>query len=101
MVDLLQDVPLAHTIKVLVLNALDYLSDDEVLVHEDEEEALEESVEVEEPVCRHRHEDLPDEFAEELCLVEDVLVQLGQLLTHVDIGARLRHHVLPEDLCDL
>ena len=74
LVDLRQDVSLTRTIKVLILNALDYLADNEVLVHKDEEETFEEGVEVEEPVRRDRHKDLPDEFAEELCLVEDVFV---------------------------
>ena len=81
--------PLAHTVEVLILYALDYLTDDEVLVHKDEEEAFEEGVKVKEPVRRNRHKDLPNEFAEELRLVKDVFVQLGQLLTHMDIGARL------------
>ena len=89
LVDLRQDMPLAHSIEVLILHALDYLTDNEVLVHKDEEEAFEEGVEAEEPVRRNRHKDLPNEFAEELSLVEDVFVELGQLLTHMDIGARL------------
>ena len=74
LIDLCQDVPLAHSIEMLILHSLDYFTDDEVLVHKDEKEAFEEGVKVQEPVCRNSHEDLPDEFSEELCLVEDVFV---------------------------
>ena len=74
LIDLRQYVPLAHSIEMLILNTLHNLTDDEVLVHKDEEEAFEEGVKVEEPVRRNSHKDLPNEFAEELCLVEDVFV---------------------------
>jgi hypothetical protein len=78
--------PLVHLMQ-LVLNSLHELPYDEIFVNEDEEEAFEESVCVEEPEGGHSNEDLCDEIAEELCFIHHVFIQFGHFLKHVNVGS--------------
>jgi len=71
--DLGEDVLLVVVVQ-LVLNALDNLAQDEVFVDEKEKEAFEESVWAEEAELGHCGKHLEDEFAEELGLVQHLLV---------------------------
>lgn len=100
LIDLCQNVPLTGLME-LVLHSLDNLAHNEVLVHEYKEETFEECIEAEESERWNRDEDLGDEFAEELSLVENVLVELCQFLQHVDIRTRLGKCILPENFRDL
>ena len=79
LLDLREDITLAYLVQ-LVLDALHHLAHDEVLVHEHEEEALEQRVQAQEAVAGDANENLRDKLAEKLGFVEDVLVDLGQLL---------------------
>ena len=85
----------------MLLHSRKDLSHDEVLVDEDEEETLDKGIEGKKAVLGHRHEDLCDEVAEKLGLVQHMLVKLCHLLQHLNVGFAFRVSVLPEDLSDL
>jgi hypothetical protein len=77
-----------------VLNPLHEFPEEEVFVHEHEEEALENGVAFNEFVARIALEDPLSSHAEELGTRKQLLVQVGHFASEVDVGALFQKRVL-------